>query len=107
MCHQMDDFMESGFVNIVGGCCGTTPDHIKHIAAHAKKFKPREIPETEPYLRLSGLEAVTLRPDSNFMNVGERTNVTGSKKFLRLIKENKYDEALSVAREQVEGGDKY
>ncbi|HNR48568.1 MAG TPA: methionine synthase [Bacteroidia bacterium] len=104
MCHQMDDFMESGFVNIVGGCCGTTPDHIKHIAAHAKKFKPREIPETEPYLRLSGLEAVTLRPDSNFMNVGERTNVTGSKKFLRLIKENKYDEALSVAREQVEGG---
>src|SRR5690606_26200022 len=80
------------------------PDHIKHIAAHAKKFKPREIPETEPYLRLSGLEAVTLRPDSNFMNVGERTNVTGSKKFLRLIKENKYDEALSVAREQVEGG---
>src|SRR5690606_31828604 len=78
MCHQMDDFMESGFVNIVGGCCGTTPDHIKHIAAHAKKFKPREIPETEPYLRLSGLEAVTLRPDSNFMNVGERTNVTGS-----------------------------
>ncbi len=104
MCHQMDDFMESGFVNIVGGCCGTTPDHIKHIAAHAKKFKPREIPEVEPYLRLSGLEAVTFRPDSNFMNVGERTNVTGSKKFLRLIKENKFDEALSVAREQVEGG---
>ncbi len=104
MCHQMDDFMESGFVNIVGGCCGTTPDHIKHIASHASKFKPRVIPETEPYLRLSGLEAVTLRPDSNFMNVGERTNVTGSKKFLRLIKENKYDEALSVAREQVEGG---
>jgi len=104
MCVQIDDFLQSGFVNIIGGCCGTTPDHIKHIAEHAKKHKPRRIPEIEPYLRLSGLEAVTLRPDSNFMNVGERTNVTGSKKFLRLIKDNKYDEALSVAREQVEGG---
>lgn len=104
MCVQIDDFLQSNFVNIIGGCCGTTPDHIKHIAEHAKKHKPRQIPTLEPYLRLSGLEAVTLRPDSNFMNVGERTNVTGSKKFLRLIKDNKYDEALSVAREQVEGG---
>ncbi len=104
MCVQIDDFLSSGFVNIVGGCCGTTPDHIRHIAEHAKKHKPREIPKIEPYLRLSGLEAVTYRPDSNFLNVGERTNVTGSKKFLRLIKEDKYDEALSVAREQVEGG---
>lgn len=104
MCVQIGDFLQSGFINIAGGCCGTTPEHIRHIAEHAKKFQPREIPETEPYLRLSGLEAVTLRPDSNFMNVGERTNVTGSKKFLRLIKEDKYDEALSVAREQVEGG---
>ncbi len=104
MCVQMEDFMQSGFVNIVGGCCGTTPDHIRHIAEHARKHKPRVIPKIEPYLRLSGLEAVTLRPESNFMNVGERTNVTGSKKFLRLIKEDKYDEALSVARDQVEGG---
>lgn len=104
MCVQIDDFLSSGFVNIVGGCCGTTPDHIRHIAEHAKKHKPRAIPKIEPYLRLSGLEAVTYRPDSNFLNVGERTNVTGSKKFLRLIKEDKYDEALSVAREQVEGG---
>ena len=104
MCHQIDDFLNSGFVNIVGGCCGTTPDHIRHIAAHAHKSKPREIPVVEPFLRLSGLEAVTYRPDSNFLNVGERTNVTGSKKFLRLIKEEKYEEALSVAREQVEGG---
>ena len=104
MCHQIDDFLTSGFVNIVGGCCGTTPDHIRHIAAHAHKSKPREIPVVEPFLRLSGLEAVTYRPDSNFLNVGERTNVTGSKKFLRLIKEEKYEEALSVAREQVEGG---
>lgn len=104
MACQIHDFLESGFVNIVGGCCGTTPEHIAHIAKHARKSKPRLIPTIEPYLRLSGLEAVTLRPDSNFMNIGERTNVTGSKKFARLILENKYDEALSVAREQVEGG---
>jgi 5-methyltetrahydrofolate--homocysteine methyltransferase len=101
---DMHNFLESGFVNIVGGCCGTTPDHIRHIAEHAHHSNPRSIPAVEPYLRLSGLEAVTYRPDSNFMNVGERTNVTGSKKFLRLIKEEKYEEALSVAREQVEGG---
>jgi 5-methyltetrahydrofolate--homocysteine methyltransferase len=104
MCVQIDDFLQSGFINIVGGCCGTTPEHIKHIAEHAAKHAPRKIPHIEKYLRLSGLEAVTYRPDSNFLNVGERTNVTGSKKFLRLIKEDKYDEALSVAREQVEGG---
>jgi 5-methyltetrahydrofolate--homocysteine methyltransferase len=104
MCLQIDDFLASGFINIVGGCCGTTPEHIKHIAAHAKKTPPRKIPKTDPYLRLSGLEAVTLRPDSNFMNLGERTNVTGSRKFAKLILDGKYDEALSVAREQVEGG---
>lgn len=104
MCLQIEDFLQSGFVNIVGGCCGTTPEHIRHIAEHAAKHKPRKIPSIDKYLRLSGLEAVTYRPDSNFLNVGERTNVTGSKKFLRLIKEDKYDEALSVAREQVEGG---
>lgn len=104
MCVQIDDFLRSGFVNIVGGCCGTTPEHIKHIAEHAAKHKPRLRPKIEKHLRLSGLEALTYRPDSNFLNIGERTNVTGSKKFLRLIKENKYDEALSVAREQVEGG---
>lgn len=104
MACQIHDFLESGFVNIVGGCCGTTPDHIAHIAQHARKAKPKAIPHIEPYLRLSGLEALTLRPESNFMNIGERTNVTGSKKFARLILEGKYDEALSVAREQVEGG---
>ena len=104
MCLQVADFLQSGFINIVGGCCGTTPEHIRHIAAHAHKTKPRKIPVIEKYLRLSGLEAVTMLPDSNFMNVGERTNVTGSKKFLRLIKENNYEEALSVARDQVEGG---
>jgi 5-methyltetrahydrofolate--homocysteine methyltransferase len=104
MTHQICDFLESGFLNIVGGCCGTTPDHIRHIAEHAKKTKPRTIPIIEPYLRLSGLEAVTLRPDSNFMNVGERTNVTGSKKFARLIIDGKYEDALAIARDQVEGG---
>jgi 5-methyltetrahydrofolate--homocysteine methyltransferase len=104
MSHDMHDFIESGFVNIVGGCCGTTPDHIRHIAEHARKAKPRVIPQVEPYLRLSGLEPVTLRPDSNFMNVGERTNVTGSKKFAKLIIDNLYDEALAVAKDQVDGG---
>lgn len=104
MSHDMHDFLESGFVNIVGGCCGTTPQHIKKIAEQAAKSTPRKIPYIEPYLRLSGLEPVTLRPDSNFMNIGERTNVTGSRKFARLIVENKYDEALTIAKDQVDGG---
>jgi 5-methyltetrahydrofolate--homocysteine methyltransferase len=100
----LKEFGEAGFYNLVGGCCGTTPEHIKAISDFVADIKPRQIPETEPYLRLSGLEPVVLRPDSNFMNVGERTNVTGSKKFARLIKEENYEEALSVARSQVEGG---
>ena len=104
MANVLDDFLKSGFVNIVGGCCGTTPDHIKAISEIVKHYKPRIPKKQEQYLRLSGLEPVVLRPDSNFMNIGERTNVTGSKKFARLIKENNYDEALSVARDQVEGG---
>ncbi len=104
MVSVLEDFLSNGFVNIVGGCCGTTPDHIKAIAEIVKHHKPRVPKKQEPYLRLSGLEPVILRPDSNFMNIGERTNVTGSKKFARLIKENKYEEALSVARDQVEGG---
>lgn len=104
MACTIHDFLESGFVNIVGGCCGTTPDHIAHIAEHARKAKPREIPQIDPWLRLSGLEALALRPDSNFLNVGERTNVTGSRKFAKLIIDGKYDDALAIAREQVEGG---
>ncbi len=104
MASTLDDFLASGFVNIVGGCCGTTPEHIKAIVEKVKHHKPRIPKPQEPYLRLSGLEPVILRPDSNFMNIGERTNVTGSKKFARLVKENQYDEALSVARDQVEGG---
>ncbi len=100
----LKEFGESGFFNLVGGCCGTTPEHIKAIADFVSSIKPRQIPLQEPYLRLSGLEPVVLRPDANFMNIGERTNVTGSKKFARLIKEENYEEALSVARNQVEGG---
>lgn len=104
MAGMLDDFLQSGFVNIVGGCCGTTPDHIKAIVKIVKNYKPRFPKKQEQYLRLSGLEPVIYRPDSNFMNIGERTNVTGSKKFARLIRDNNYDEALSVARDQVEGG---
>jgi len=98
------DYAKEGLFNIIGGCCGTTPDHIKEFASLAAEFAPRQIPEIPPYLRLSGLEPLVQRPDSNFINIGERTNVAGSKKFARLIKEDKYEEALSVAREQVEAG---
>ncbi|MBI3125204.1 MAG: methionine synthase [Ignavibacteriales bacterium] len=104
MAKVLDEFAKEGFFNIIGGCCGTTPDHIKAFAEIAKKYPPRKIPEIQPYLRLSGLEPLTLRPETNFVNIGERTNVTGSKKFARLIKKNKYEEALSVARDQVENG---
>jgi 5-methyltetrahydrofolate--homocysteine methyltransferase len=104
MGHQIEDFLKAGFLNIVGGCCGTTPSHIKRIAELAKVAKPRKKPVADHLMHLSGLEPLTLRPESNFMNVGERTNVTGSKKFLRLIKEGNFEEALSIAREQVEGG---
>lgn len=100
----LKDFMDSGFTNIVGGCCGTTPDHIRAIAEVAATCTPREIPDIPPLLQLSGLESVTIRPESNFVNVGERTNVTGSRKFKRLVTEENYEEALSVARDQVEGG---
>lgn len=104
MGEHIRDFVKSNFVNIIGGCCGTTPDHIRRIAEVARGERPRSVPYLEPYMKLSGLEPVTLRPESNFMNVGERTNVTGSKKFARLIKEEQYDEALAIARDQVEGG---
>jgi 5-methyltetrahydrofolate--homocysteine methyltransferase len=102
--HQVDEFMKSGLVNIVGGCCGTTPEHIKCIAEKAAKYPPRKRPEIEPYMRLSGLEAVTITPESVFVNIGERTNITGSPKFSKLILAENYEEALSVARQQVEGG---
>ena len=100
----VDDFMSSGFINVIGGCCGTTPEHIRAIAEKAKKYPPRKIPEREPHMRLSGLEAVTMKPETMFVNIGERTNVTGSPKFSKLILSGDFDTALSVARQQVEGG---
>ena len=104
MSELLEDYAEEGFINIVGGCCGTTPDHIRAIVEKLQDFEPRPIPEREPHMRIAGLEPVTIKPDSRFVNVGERTNVTGSKRFAKLIKKQDYDTALSVARSQVEGG---
>ena len=101
---QLSEWAQSGWLNIVGGCCGTTPAHIKAIADAVKDTSPRALPEIDPYLRLSGLESVTVRPDSNFVNVGERTNVTGSPVFAKLVLAGDFDKAVSVARQQVEGG---
>jgi len=98
------EWAESGWLNITGGCCGTTPDHILAIAQTVAAFKPRVIPKIEPRLRLSGLEPLNVGDDSLFVNVGERTNVTGSKAFSRLILAGDYPQALSVARQQVESG---
>ncbi len=104
MASVVDEFMKNGWVNIIGGCCGTTPEHIKAISEASKKYKPRVRPEIKRYTRLSGLEPLTITPETNFVNIGERTNVSGSIKFARLIKEENYSEALAVARTQVEGG---
>ncbi len=100
----LDDFARSGFVNVVGGCCGTTPAHIRAIAEIVRGVPPRTVPVIEKKLRLSGLEPCNIGPESLFVNVGERTNVTGSKAFARLILAGNYAEALSVARQQVENG---
>ncbi|MFN3164076.1 MAG: homocysteine S-methyltransferase family protein, partial [Pseudohongiellaceae bacterium] len=104
MAEIVAEFAREGFINILGGCCGTTPDHIAAIQDAIKDMPPRKIPEIEPACRLSGLEAFNIKQDSLFVNVGERTNVTGSARFSRLIKEEEFDEALDVAREQVENG---
>ncbi|RBA24451.1 methionine synthase [Herminiimonas fonticola] len=100
----LKDFAESGFVNIAGGCCGTTPSHIRAIAETVKTIEPRLVPSVDPTLKLSGLEPFVIDDQSLFVNVGERTNVTGSKAFARLIINEQYDEALAVARQQVENG---
>ena len=100
----LGEFARSGLVNIVGGCCGTSPEHIRQIAEAVRAFPPRTIPTDNHQLRLAGLEPCLVADDSLFVNVGERTNVTGSRKFSRLIVEKKYTEALEVAREQVENG---
>ncbi len=98
------ELAEEGFLNVVGGCCGTTPAYIRAFAEAVQGIPPRQIPTIPPLMRLSGLEAFTVTPEINFINIGERTNVTGSRKFARLVLEGKYDEALSVARQQVENG---
>ena len=100
----LKEFAEQGWVNVVGGCCGTTPDHIAGIAKAVETFPPRPIPEIAPKLRLSGLEACTIDESSFFVNVGERTNVTGSKQFARLVLAGEFEQAVAVARQQVENG---
>lgn len=104
MCGFVEDFAKSGIVNIVGGCCGSTPDHIRHMARHLEGIAPRTPPAPWPYAMYSGLEPLIVRENTNFINIGERTNVTGSSKFAKLILKGQYNEALSVARQQVEGG---
>ena len=104
MAALIKDFAQSHLVNIVGGCCGSTPDHIRSIDAAMKNMPARKIPALIPASHYSGLEPLILRPDMNFVNIGERTNVTGSKKFAKLIIDEKYDDALAVARQQVDAG---
>ncbi len=104
MAGQIEAFAREGLVNIVGGCCGSTPEHIRAIADAVAKHPPREIPQVTPLMRLSGLEPFTLTEDIPFVNVGERTNVTGSAKFRKLITAGDYATALDVARDQVENG---
>ena len=104
MAAVLGEFAREGWLNIIGGCCGTTPAHIKAIAEEVAKYPPRKPAKPEQRSRYSGLEMLELRPESSFTVIGERTNVTGSRAFARLIKEERYEEALSVARQQVENG---
>jgi 5-methyltetrahydrofolate--homocysteine methyltransferase len=104
MASVLGEYAANGWLNLVGGCCGTTPEHIRAIAQAVAGAAPRTLPALAPYTRLSGLEPVTIRPETGFVNVGERTNVTGSAKFARLIREETYEAALDVAREQVASG---
>ncbi|HKQ33022.1 MAG TPA: methionine synthase, partial [Thermodesulfobacteriota bacterium] len=99
-----EDFAASGFINIVGGCCGTTPDHIKAIIGKVSRYKPRKIPVTAYATRLSGLEALNIGKNAPFIMIGERTNITGSPRFAKLIKEDDFEGALTVAKQQVESG---
>ena len=104
MATTLSDFAREGWLNFAGGCCGTTPDHIRAIAEAVTPHRPHRPSAHSPYTHLSGLEPLTLRPDSNFTLVGERTNVTGSRRFARLVKSGELEQALEVARHQVEGG---
>ncbi|MEZ4904447.1 MAG: methionine synthase [Spirosomataceae bacterium] len=100
----VEGFLQDNFINIIGGCCGTTPQHIKAIAEVAAQYTPRTVPQADHIQKLSGLEPFNITEDTNFVNVGERCNVTGSKKFARLIREGNYDAAIDIAREQVDNG---
>jgi len=104
MAGYIQDFLDNGFINLVGGCCGTTPEYIARFADLAAKAKPRVVPQRRNELHLSGLEPLVIFQGSNFINIGERTNVSGSKKFARLIRDGSFEEAMSVARQQVESG---
>ena len=104
MAEVIAGFADQGLLNIVGGCCGTRPEHISAIAAAVVSAAPRQPPEPPAWCRLAGLEPLVLRPELNFVNVGERTNVTGSARFRRLIEQESYQQALDVARQQVESG---
>ena len=104
MAEMLGEFASAGLVNVVGGCCGTTPDHIRAIADAVAPHAPRKLPEIPRLMRLSGLEPFVLTPEVNFVNVGERTNVTGSARFRKLVREGDYAAALAVARDQVENG---
>jgi 5-methyltetrahydrofolate--homocysteine methyltransferase len=104
MAQVIEGFLQDGFVNIIGGCCGTTPEHIQAIARVASRYQPRPLPQFEVQMKLSGLEPLKVTKETNFVNIGERTNVTGSRAFARMVKSGDYEAALSVARQQVEGG---
>ncbi len=101
---DVEDYLRKGLINIIGGCCGTTPQHIAYLTKLAAKYAPRTAPAQEHITTLSGLEPLAIRPETNFINIGERSNVAGSAKFARLIREGQYEEALSIAREQVDAG---
>ena len=104
MAAQVESYAAEGWLNVAGGCCGTTPEHIEAIVEAVRRHKPRKCPQPRSTLCLSGLEPLIFRDDLNFVNIGERTNVSGSRRFARLIRQEKFDEALSVARQQVEDG---
>lgn len=104
MARVLGEFAANGWLNLVGGCCGTTPEHIRAIAEAMASIPPRRSPEIEPYSCYSGLEPFVIRPETTFVMIGERTNVSGSRRFARLVREEQFDEAISIARQQVESG---
>jgi len=104
MAHEVSDFLDNKFINIIGGCCGTTPEHIRKLADIAAKAEPHQRRKKDKHTKLSGLEPIILTSETNFVNIGERCNVSGSRKFARLIREGKYEEAIAIARNQVDEG---